>query len=83
VSWLGFVVLLLVSGLIVGALGRLIIPGPDPMGIAMTILIGLGGSFLAGVVTWLIFGRDAAPGLILSVLGAGFLVWLMRRARRA
>ena len=37
---IGFIVLLIVSGLIIGALGRLVLPGPDPMGIGMTIVVG-------------------------------------------
>ena len=43
-----FLVILAVSGLIIGALSRLALPGPDPMGIPATIVLGLGGSFLGG-----------------------------------
>ncbi len=68
---------LILTGLVVGALGRLAIPGPNPMSIGMTILAGLGGSLLAGLVTGLLFNR--AAGLILSVIGAAFIVWLMQR----
>ena len=48
--------LLALSGLIVGALGRLIVPGPNPMGLLETIVIGLGGSFLGGLIARLGFG---------------------------
>jgi len=76
-----FLLWLALSGLIVGALGRLALPGPDPMSIGMTILIGIGGSLLAGLVAYAIWGRNYAPGLILSVAAATFLVWLVRRSR--
>ena len=68
---------LILSGLIVGALGRLAIPGPNPMTIGMTILVGVGGSFLGGLVGWILFRR--AGGLFLSVGGAALIVWLMQR----
>ena len=75
-----YLILLAISGLIVGALGRLAIPGPDPMGVGMTILVGIGGSFLAGVVTWLVFGRGYG-GILLSAVFAALIVYLIRRSR--
>ena len=71
---------LAIFGLIIGALGRLALPGPDPMGIGMTILIGIGGSFLAGLVTWLLFGRGYG-GWLLSIAFAAGIVYLIRRSR--
>jgi uncharacterized protein (TIGR03382 family) len=76
---LGFILALILSGLIVGALGRLAIPGPDPMSIPMTILVGIGGSFIGGLVGRVLLGSGA--GMLLSVAGAALLVWLMRRRR--
>jgi uncharacterized membrane protein YeaQ/YmgE (transglycosylase-associated protein family) len=75
-----YLIFLALAGLIVGALGRLALPGPDPMGILATIGVGLAGSFLAGLVTWLIFGRGFG-GIILSVLFATGIVYLIRRSR--
>ena len=75
-----YLILLAVSGLIVGALGRLALPGPDPMSIVQTIMIGIGGSFLAGLVSWAIFGRNVG-GLLLSVVFAAGIVYLVRRSR--
>ena len=46
----GFVLAILVSGLITGGLARLAIPGPDPMPIWLTIAIGLTGSIVGAVV---------------------------------
>jgi uncharacterized membrane protein YeaQ/YmgE (transglycosylase-associated protein family) len=83
-SWETVIVLLgilglLLSGLIVGALGRLVIPGPNPMSIGMTIVVGIGGSLLGGLVGALLFGRPG--GLLLAVPGAALIVWLIERSR--
>jgi uncharacterized membrane protein YeaQ/YmgE (transglycosylase-associated protein family) len=75
-----YLILLAVSGLIVGALGRLALPGPDPMGLGQTIVVGLGGSFLAGLVSWAIFGRNVG-GVLLAVVFAAGIVYLIRRSR--
>jgi uncharacterized membrane protein YeaQ/YmgE (transglycosylase-associated protein family) len=76
-----FILLLLLSGLIVGALGRLAIPGPNPMTIGMTILVGIGGSVIGGIVGKLLFNRPG--GLILGVLFAALIVWLMQGNQRS
>ena len=78
---LAFLLWLALAGLLVGALGRLVLPGPDPMGIGMTILIGVGGSLIAGFIANAIWGRRYGPGLLLSVACAALLVWLVRRSR--
>jgi uncharacterized membrane protein YeaQ/YmgE (transglycosylase-associated protein family) len=75
-----YLILLVLSGLIVGALGRLALPGPDPMTIPQTIVVGLAGSFLAGIVTWLIFGRGYG-GIVLSAAFATGIVYVVRRSR--
>lgn len=75
-----FIIGLIITGLVVGALGRLAIPGPNPMSAAMTILVGIGGSFLGGIVGYLLFGRNGG-GLLLSVAGAALIVWLVERSR--
>jgi uncharacterized membrane protein YeaQ/YmgE (transglycosylase-associated protein family) len=76
-----YLVLLAASGLIVGALGRLALPGPDPMSIGMTILIGLAGSFIGGLFVLLVTGGRSAGGIVVSVAGATLIVYLMRRRR--
>src|SRR4051794_41986033 len=75
-----YLVVLAVSGLFVGALARLALPGPDPMGIGMTILIGIAGSFIGGIITMVLFRRGSA-GILVSVAGATLIVYLMRRSR--
>jgi uncharacterized membrane protein YeaQ/YmgE (transglycosylase-associated protein family) len=74
-------ILLALSGLVVGALARLALPGPDPMGIGMTILIGLAGSFLGGLVVLAITGGRNAGGIVVAVAGATLIVYIIRRRR--
>ena len=73
---IGLIISIVITGVVFGALGRLAVPGPNPMSIGMTILVGIGGSFLGGLVGRLLFGSG---GLILAVLGAALIVWLMQR----
>lgn len=76
---IAFIIALVLSGLIVGALGRLAIPGPNPMSIPMTIGVGMGGAFLGGLVGNLVFNRPG--GLLLAVVGAALIVWLLEKRR--
>jgi uncharacterized membrane protein YeaQ/YmgE (transglycosylase-associated protein family) len=80
VSLILYLILLPIIGLIVGALGRLALPGPDPMTIGQTILIGIGGSLIAGLIA-LIFFRHNGAGLLLDVAATAGLVYLVRRSR--
>jgi uncharacterized membrane protein YeaQ/YmgE (transglycosylase-associated protein family) len=77
---LTFIILLVITGLLVGALGRLAIPGPDPMSIGQTILVGIGGSLGAGIIGRLLFGSEGG-GFILGVVCAAGIVYLIRRTR--
>jgi uncharacterized membrane protein YeaQ/YmgE (transglycosylase-associated protein family) len=79
VSLIVFLILVLIVGLFVGALARLLHPGPDPMGIVGTILLGLAGSFIAGLFSWYVLHRHGA-GLILSVVFSVLLLWIRRRS---
>jgi uncharacterized membrane protein YeaQ/YmgE (transglycosylase-associated protein family) len=74
---LAFILFVLLWGLIIGALARLAIPGPDPMPIWMTIGIGVGGSLLGGIVTRLFFGTGVS--FFFAFLGAMLLVILYRK----
>ena len=76
-----YLLVLALSGLVVGALGRLAIPGKDPMSIGLTILVGIAASFIAGLVWWLISGDRNGGGIILSVVFAALIVYLIRRSR--
>ena len=75
-----YLLALVLTGLVVGALGRLAIPGPNPMSIGKTILVGLAGSFLGGLVGGLLFGRNGG-GILLAVAGAALIVYLLERYR--
>jgi uncharacterized membrane protein YeaQ/YmgE (transglycosylase-associated protein family) len=74
---LAFVLFILLWGLIIGALARLAIPGPDPMPIWLTIAIGVGGSLLGGIVTRIFFGTGVS--FFFAFLGAMLLVILYRK----
>jgi uncharacterized membrane protein YeaQ/YmgE (transglycosylase-associated protein family) len=80
-SLIVYLIVVAVVGLIVGALARLALPGPDPMSIPMTIAIGVGGSFIAGLVSLVLFGGRNGGGFFLSFVFAVLLVWLVRRSR--
>ena len=79
-SLIAYLLLLLLSGLIVGALARLALPGKDPLTLWQTILVGWVGSFAAGLVSLLAFDRDYV-GITLSILGATIVMYLVRRRR--
>jgi uncharacterized membrane protein YeaQ/YmgE (transglycosylase-associated protein family) len=64
---------------VTGALARLLLPGPDPMGIGMTILVGVLGSFAAGLFSWYVLHRHGA-GLVLSVVFSMLLLFVLRRS---
>ena len=78
---LGFFVLFVaLSGLIVGALARWALPGPDPMGWLPTIGYGLAGSFVGGIAGRLLHLPNWAEW-IASVAGAALLIWFFRRRK--
>ena len=66
---------MIIIGLIAGALAKLIMPGRDPGGIIVTILLGIAGSLLGG---FLFGGSDGRVGLIGSVVGALILLGIYR-----
>ena len=71
---------MIVVGLIVGALAKLIMPGHDPGGLIVTILLGIGGSIVAGLagraVGWYQAGEPA--GFVASVIGAVIILAIYR-----
>jgi uncharacterized membrane protein YeaQ/YmgE (transglycosylase-associated protein family) len=80
VSLIVYLIILFVVGLFVGALARLLLPGPDPMGLGMTALVGLCGTFSAGLFSWYVLHRHGA-GLLLSLVFSMLIVWIYRRSR--
>jgi uncharacterized membrane protein YeaQ/YmgE (transglycosylase-associated protein family) len=77
-----YIIGLLVTGLIVGALGRLLLPGRDPMTLFQTILVGIGGSLVAGLIAYYVFDKEEGPGFLLSVLCAIAIVYAVRKYRQ-
>lgn len=69
-----------VIGLVVGALAKLIMPGNDPGGIFITILIGIAGAFLGTFLGRAIghYGPDQSAGFIMSLIGALILLGIYR-----
>ena len=79
-SLLAYLLVLALSGLIIGALARLALPGPDPMSIPATIGLGLLGALVGGLLMRLLFDA-AGAGIVVSVLCATLILWGIRRAR--
>ncbi len=67
-------------GLIVGAVAKFFMPGKDPGGFIVTMLLGLAGSFIAGYLGRFLgwYQEGQAAGFIMSVLGAILLLFLYR-----
>jgi uncharacterized membrane protein YeaQ/YmgE (transglycosylase-associated protein family) len=81
VSFIVFLIITFFWGLIVGAFARLALPGPDPMSIPMTALLGIAGSVIAGVVVWLISGGRAGAGFLASLVFTVLILYFIRRSR--
>jgi uncharacterized membrane protein YeaQ/YmgE (transglycosylase-associated protein family) len=81
-----FVILsIAIGGLIIGALGRLAVPGRQPLGLIRTILVGIAGSFVGAMVARLIWARPQQHGLgliVLEVLAAALIVYALGGGRR-
>ena len=71
---------MIILGLIAGAIAKLIMPGRDPGGIVVTILLGIAGSIVGGTLWNMLMGNDGdnTAGLIGSVIGALILLALYR-----
>lgn len=77
----------IVIGLIVGGIARFLVPGRDPMGCIMTMLLGIAGAILGGFISRFFFGTTttgyARPGFLVSLVGAILLVLLSRAFRKS
>jgi uncharacterized membrane protein YeaQ/YmgE (transglycosylase-associated protein family) len=76
-----YIILLALTGLVVGALGRLLLPGRDPMSIVQTILLGVAASLIAGLIAYYVFDREEGAGFFFSVICAIALVFVVRKMR--
>ena len=68
-------------GLIVGVIAKLVMPGRDPGGIIVTMLIGVAGALLGGFIgrALNLYGPNEAAGLFMSVIGAVLLLFVYRK----
>jgi uncharacterized membrane protein YeaQ/YmgE (transglycosylase-associated protein family) len=77
-----YLIFLAFFGLIVGAFARLALPGPDPMSIPATIGVGLAGSFISGILFWILSGgRYYGGGFLASLVVSTIIVYFIRRSR--
>jgi uncharacterized membrane protein YeaQ/YmgE (transglycosylase-associated protein family) len=74
----------IVFGLIVGALAKLVMPGDDPGGIIVTILLGVAGAIVGGMIGRAMgfYGPEQAAGYLMSIAGAIVLLALYRMVAR-
>lgn len=70
----------IVFGLIVGAIAKLLMPGRDPGGIIVTMLLGIAGAvaggYLGRALGW--YGPEDSAGFLMSLVGAIVLLWIYR-----
>lgn len=79
----GFIIYLIIVGIVAGYLARLLVPGADPMSFVETVLLGIVGSFIGGFLGYLLFNEDfdegafQAAGFFGSIIGAiiALLIW--------
>jgi len=69
-----------IAGLVVGAIARLVVPGRQEMGLFLTMIMGVVGAILGGLVTYMVAGGDGDavnywPGWIMAIVGAVVVVW--------
>ncbi|ABD09569.1 transglycosylase [Frankia sp. CcI156] len=78
-----FIVVMILLGLVAGAVARVLLPGRDPIGILGTIVVGIIGSFVGGFLGYVLFNKDVGEGalqpsgILGSIIGAilVLLVW--------
>ena len=73
---IGFIIMLIVIGIIAGYVARLLVPGRDPMSFVQTAILGIVGSFIGGYLGYVHYGHDfddgalQASGVVGSIIGA-------------
>lgn len=73
----------LVYGLLVGFVAKMIYPGDDPKGILPTLAIGIGGSYMGGLINWVVGRADAFSytGALMGLVGAIICCWIYDKFR--
>lgn len=67
-----------IIGLLIGVIAKLLMPGRDPGGCIITMLIGIAGSFVGTWIGRILFHQYSYAGWIMSIIGAMILLWLYR-----
>ena len=78
---LTLIILLAVQGLIVGAFARLALPGRDPLSLLQTMMVGLAGSFIAGLLVYVLSDESAAPSFLAALICSIAIMYVIRRSR--
>jgi uncharacterized membrane protein YeaQ/YmgE (transglycosylase-associated protein family) len=75
----------IIFGLVVGIVGKLIMPGKDPGGLIATVAIGVIGALIGGFLGRLVgmYGEEDPVGFVMAVIGAMLLLWLYRVFNRS
>ena len=66
---LGFIVVMIIIGIVAGYLARLLVPGRDPMSFVQTVVLGVVGSFIGGFLGYVLFDKDIGEGALQAVRG--------------
>jgi len=86
---IGFILWIVVIGLIAGFVARAVVPGDDSMSIVATLALGIVGSLVGGFLGYLLFGKDLADGafqtagIVGSIIGAIVVLLGLRLLRRS
>ncbi|MBA3882906.1 MAG: GlsB/YeaQ/YmgE family stress response membrane protein [Chthoniobacterales bacterium] len=75
---IGAIITTCIIGLVVGAIAKLLMPGKDPGGCIITMLLGLAGAWLGTFLGRTFFGGNYAAGWIMSIVGAMILLLIYR-----
>ena len=75
----------IIFGLIVGVVGKLLMPGKDPGGFIATVALGILGALIGGFLGRLagMYGEEDPVGFVMAVIGAILLLWLYRVFNRS
>jgi uncharacterized membrane protein YeaQ/YmgE (transglycosylase-associated protein family) len=81
VDFIVYLIILAIWGLFVGAFARLALPGRDPLSLLQTMAVGLVGSFIAGIIVWVITDGMYGAGFLASLAVSVVIVYFIRRSR--